>query len=426
MRVCVFIVLSALLASRLLAREISLEQAYDYALESDQSVRIAWFESRKADLAPASALTRLGPSLTGSTRLDTLSRGGSSSGRTDSGQSSITLSQPLFDATVFPAYERGKLQSQSTRLDYQSILREVLYGVTAAYYAVLQQERIVAVDKQTVDLAKENLDISEKRSNAGEVTRTDVLRATAALEGNRRTLIESESTLDLNRNRLANILNLDQSKGIEVVEPKETKESLPSFESLLGRAYQKREDLRVQELAIAQDEQRRREVKAGYIPKVSANVSALSGSSSGNGGKNDSSSWEATLSLQVPFFTGGQREIDLKTAQYQINQTRLNYEKFKKTVQEDVRTAWVNVRTLTETIKALQAQVVAADQGYKDLQNQYKAGTATSLDVLDSLKSLNFARKDLAVQTFAYQVALRRVEQVTGVFQEQRIKKVAP
>jgi outer membrane protein TolC len=332
----------------------------------------------------------------------------------------------LFDATVFPAYERGKLQSQSARLDYQSILREVLYGVTAAYYAVLQQERIVAVDKQTVDLAKENLDISEKRSNAGEVTRTDVLRATAALEGDRRTLIESESTLDLNRNRLANILNLDPAKGIEVVEPKETKESLPSFESLLGRAYQKREDLRVQELAIAQDEQRRREVKAGYIPKVSANVSALSGSSSGNGGKNDSSSWEATLSLQVPFFTGGQREIDLKTAQYQINQTRLNYEKFKKTVQEDVRTAWVNVRTLTETIKALQAQVVAADQGYKDLQNQYKAGTATSLDVLDSLKSLNFARKDLAVQTFAYQVALRKVEQVTGVFQEQRIKKVAP
>jgi len=81
------------------------------------------------------------------------------------------------------------------------------------------------------------------------------------------------------------------------------------------------------------------------------------------------------------------------------------------------------VRTLQQTLKALHAQVVAAEQGYHDLENQYRAGTATSVDVLTALNDLNNARKDLAVQTYGFQVALRNLEQVTGVFQESRVQR---
>jgi hypothetical protein len=36
---------------------------------------------------------------------------------------------------------------------------------------------------------------------------------------------------------------------------------------------------------------------------------------------------------------------------------------------------------------------------------------------------LNTARKDLALQTYGYQVALRDLEQVSGVFQEERVRR---
>src|SRR5213592_4797984 len=45
---------------------ITLEQAYDRALSTDQSIRIAYWEVRKANLLPWSALTRLGPQITAS------------------------------------------------------------------------------------------------------------------------------------------------------------------------------------------------------------------------------------------------------------------------------------------------------------------------------------------------------------------------
>jgi outer membrane protein TolC len=158
-------------------------------------------------------------------------------------------------------------------------------------------------------------------------------------------------------------------------------------------AYEHREDLRIKKIAIDQDIARRGEIVGEYGPKVVAQVDGDRGHESG-AGANSTYNWDAIVSVQVPIFTGGQREIDLKTASEQVNETRLAY-----------------------------AQVVAAEQGYHDLENQYRAGTATSVDVLSALNDLNTARKDLAFQTYGYQVALRDLEEVAGVFQEPRVQK---
>ena len=412
-------------------RVITLEDAYDLVARSDQSVQIAWLAARKADLEPQSALTRMGPQLIGSLSGDRLHRSVTSgtpattlNSRTGTGQAGITLDQPLLDMTVFPAYRRGKLVSKSTQLQYQALVRQVLFSVTTAYYGVLQQEQIVEVDRQAVELAKENVTVAEKRAKAGEVTRTDTLRATAAYQENKRALIESTSTLDLKRNTLANLLNRDPAQSLTVQEPGKSALGTPSFENLLAKAYARREDLQAQELVIQQDVERRNEIRAQYVPKISAQLSATSNSISNTAASDSSSnSWQAGISMSIPFMTGGQREIDMKTSAMQIQQTRLDYEKLRKSIQEEVKTAWVDVQTLQETIVALKAQVDAAERGYQDLQSQYKAGEAKSIDVLDALKSLNSARKDLAVQSYGYQVALRKLEQVSGVFQEQRVRK---
>src|SRR5205085_1390929 len=83
------------------------------------------------------------------------------------------------------------------------------------------------------------------------------------------------------------------------------------------------------------------------------------------------------VSVQVPIFTGGQREIDLLTANRQTEQTRLDRERTANTVAADAKQAWLTVRTLQQTIKAPHDQVVTPEQAYHELQNQYRAGTAT-------------------------------------------------
>jgi outer membrane protein TolC len=130
------------------------------------------------------------------------------------------------------------------------------------------------------------------------------------------------------------------------------------------------------------------------------------------------------VAVTVPIFTGGQREIDLVNSKYQIQEDKLDREKTAKTVESDVKQAWLNVKTLEGTLAALKVQVTSAEQSYHDLQSQYAAGAATAVDVLSGLNDLDASRRDLAIQSYQYEVALRNLEQVTGVFQEDRVHRV--
>ena len=429
---------------------ITLEQAYDKALATDQSIRIAYWEVRKANLLPWSALTRLGPQVTASggysrgeqfrsatvTETEVIpsaTPGGASTTRTNrverttrsaSGIADIGLSfqQPLIDLSVFPAYRAGKISTVIARLQHQYTVRGTLFGVVDAYYEVLKQQRLVDVNREGLRLAGQQFEFATARANVGEVTRADVLRATVVVEDARRTLVESENVLEFTKNTLRNILNLAPDAPLGLVEPPDYPSTLPPFETLLAQAYAEREDLRVRVLTIDQDIARRNEIIGDYGPRVVAQFDTGRNNISGTSASKNYD-WQAAVSVQVPIFTGGQREIDLMTANRQIEQTRLEREQTAKTVESEVKQAWLTVRTLQQTIKALKTQVVAAEQSYRDLEIQYRAGTATSVDVLSALNQLNTARKDLAVQMYDYQVALRNLEQSSGVFQQARVQR---
>lgn len=429
---------------------VTLEQAYDKALATDQSIRIAYWEVRKANLLPWSALARLGPQITASggysrgeqfrsatvTETEVIPSaiaGGVSTTRTNrverttrnaSGIADMGLSfqQPLVDLTVFPAYRAGKISTVIARLQHQYTVRGTLFGVVDAYYEVLKQQRLVDVNREGLRLAGQQLEFAQARADVGEVTRADVLRATVVLEEARRTLVESENVLEFARNTLRNILNLAPEAPLAVTEPPDYPSTLPAFEALLAQAYADREDLRVKVLTIDQDIARRNEIIGNYGPRVVAQFDTGRNNITGTSASSNYD-WQAAVSVQVPIFTGGQREIDLMTANRDIEQARLERERAAKEVESQVKQAWLTVRTLQQTLKALKTQVVAAEQSYHDLEIQYRAGTATSVDVLSALNQLNTARKDLAVQMYDYQVALRNLEQSSGVFQQARVQR---
>jgi outer membrane protein TolC len=419
---------------------ITLERAYDIALETDQSIRTAYWEVRKADLLPWGALAKIGPQINGSatyyrsetnTGTSVLER--SPTGlkafvdqnaltRAGYGQAGITAQQPLIDFTFFPSYRLAKLSKVATRLAHQFTIRETLYGVASAYYAVIKLQSLVNVNREALLLSEGQRDLAQKRMNVGEVTRTDVLRAQVIVETARQTLVQSEGALELNRNTLANILNLAPNTPFTVAEPPNYPTSLPAFQGLLSQAYGHREDLRVKEIAIDQDVARRGQVVGQFAPRIVAEFDSALAHASGTS-SSSTTDWQATVTVQVPIFNGGQRQVDLRTADYQIEETRLARELAAKGVESDVKQAWLNVRTFEQTLKAARVQVVAAEQSYHDLQIQYRAGTATSVDLLSALNDFNTARQNLTGQTYDYQVALRNLEVVSGAFQEQRVQR---
>ncbi|NBO33377.1 MAG: hypothetical protein EBV02_03275, partial [Actinobacteria bacterium] len=145
---------------------------------------------------------------TGANRGFTSSLGNVSGGALTSNQTSLNLTWPFLDFTLLPAYRRGKLITESTRLEYQAAIRQTLFSVASAFFEVLSQQQVVRVSEETLRLAEENLAVARKRADAGAVTRADVLRAQASAEENRRALIQAQNDLTVKRNVLGNLLDL--------------------------------------------------------------------------------------------------------------------------------------------------------------------------------------------------------------------------
>lgn len=412
-------------------RVITLEKAYDLTLASDQAIGIAYVALESAKLAPLAAYTKLLPQINGtgsingqsvrnSTNNNNSSSSGGSSTRPRYNDAGISIQQPVFDLSFFPAYRQGVAVREGARLTYRAQIRQILFGVAQAYYDVLSQQKLVEVDKEALRLTTEQYDLAQKQANVGVVTRSDVLRAQVVMESARRSLIQDTNTLESKRNVLANILNLPVGKAFEVKSPPDYPGELPSFSSALGKALTQREDLRSLDQSIQRDVEAHNQARAAYVPKVVASLDA---------GRNNefspkyANNWQANLSLNIPIFNGGQRELDLRTTALQIKTTKLQRDQLAKTVEQDVKDSWLNVKSLTESLAALRTQVAAAEQGYLDIKNQYTAGVSTSVDVLTALNDLNTARKDLAQQIYSLQVALRKLDQSKGSFQQERVNR---
>ena len=332
----------------------------------------------------------------------------------------LTITQTLIDFTFFPAYRLAKLTGVASRLQYRLTIRTVLFGVAKAYYEVLKQQKIVALDTETLGLAKQQLQLSQDQYDVGAVSKVDVLRGQSTLESARQALISDQNILALDRDVLANTLNLHgDSRDFDVAQPEDAAQKGVSFEDDLAQAYSNREDYKISSIAIDQNIEQRNVVIGEYGPTVSAEF-AQNWAEQTSSPRTDS--WDALVSVQVPFFTGGQREIDLRTAHHNIDEAKITLESTAKVVENDVRTTWLEVETLGETIESLKSQVVANEQNYKDLLNQYQAGAATSLDTQTALIQLVTSKTSLITQTYEYQVALRDLQRSIAAFQNKRVK----
>jgi len=254
------------------------------------------------------------------------------------------------------------------------------------------------------------------------VARIDVLRARSTVEGARNTLIQSQGALDTARDTLSNILNLGGKTNFTLAEPPVESDPGTPFEASLKNAYACREDYLVSAIGVDQQKALRGEVVAEYGPKIVAQASTQWARTNGDSDTRNHAE-VAALSVQMPFLTGGQREIDLITANQKISQARLNLEKTAKSIESEVKVAWINVETGREALKALTAEVEAATQNYTDLQAQYQAGASTSLDAQTALRDLNNSRTLLTNQIYNYQIALRDLQRAEAAFQRDHLAK---
>ncbi len=313
----------------------------------------------------------------------------------NSQQIGITLQQPLFDGfkTAY-GVKAAKAQVKAGRQNLLATEQQVLLDAVLAYMNVVRDAEIVRLRKVNVKVLRQQLRATRDRFNVGDVTRTDVSQARAALAGAQAQLAQAQAELANSRAAYEEVVG---HKPRNLRFPRRLPKTLPrSLRSALDIAARRNPQV----VAAAFGEQAARhavEVAFGdLLPKLNLQA-GLSYSRNKTEGSPASKTRDANiaLALDVPLYSGGYNHANVREARHKAEAASLQVAVARRAVQKSVVQAWYNLQAAKRLISAATAQVQAARLAYQGVLEEYKAGSRTTLDVLNARQALNNARVEL-------------------------------
>lgn len=309
----------------------------------------------------------------------------------NNGDVRISLSQPIFNG--FRTVEGTKAAEARVDAGRQTLLQteqEVLFSVVQAYMDVYAGRQLVALQRQNVTALRAQLRASQERFNVGEITRTDVEQSRASLAAAQTSLTNAQATL---AGDVAEYMRVIGNEPGKLNYPKITKlpKSLKAALQMAGETNPRILANAFVEIATQHDIGVER---SALLPQVSLDAeAALSKNLDEDTDANQSAT--AALSVRVPIYDGGLTYSRVRQAKQLASQQRIAVIEVARAVRQAVAASWNAYVGLTSIIRDARTQVSAAELALNGVQQEYQAGTRTTVDVLNAQRDIVVARTTL-------------------------------
>jgi outer membrane protein TolC len=322
----------------------------------------------------------------------------------------VSLSQTLFDQSVFTGLRAAKSTREFYQINNQLTEEQVIERVANNYYSVyVQRERLILLDSNFVNTSKVR-DIVKGQFDNGLAKKIDLDR-----------IIVKMSNIDTERQQIINQIQLQENAlKFYMGMPIETKIVIPqtAFE-VTPQALTEAPNTanRTEYLLLKKQEEllefQKTSVKAAYYPTLSlvAGYNYI-----GQGPEvplfakpADGVYWSdysaIGLNLKVPIFTGfgtrakvRQADVDIRTLQEDIKDTQLSLDL-------DYRNAKTQIENNIITIGNQKENMRLAGDILKNTKNNYLQGLASLTDLLDAENASLEAQNNYTRAVLAYKIA---------------------
>ena len=277
----------------------------------------------------------------------------------------------------------------------------LIASVASGYLSLQSDDELLALTRQTLGTREESLRLTRLKFDNGAASELDWRQAESLVEGARVTLAQLQRQRAQDENALVLLLGQPMPEQLpaavnlsELRMLAELPAGLPS-EVLIARP-----DVRQAEQSLLAANASIGAARAAFFPRISLTASAGTVSNQLSG-LFKSGSWAASvapLSLVLPVFDAGRNQANLESAQAAREVAVAQYEKAIQSAFREVADALAARATLSEQLRAQQAQTQAEAARYRLSELRYTNGVASFLDQLDAQRSL-FAAQQAVIQT---------------------------
>jgi outer membrane protein len=299
------------------------------------------------------------------------------------------------------------------RLNLLDAREALLLDVAQTYFNVLRAERSVVVLTNSLKVQDERVRYIVGRQQAGVARQLDVAQTQALQSQTRVTLINAENDVRNNRAALAFLLGFKELPN-PLVDTVAMPSEAPPLDAMEQLALEHRQDLLASQHAIEAARENVQVAFGQYYPSVALDVNAFL--------KRDStpsdSQWNALLQLNVPIFSAGIIEADVRDAWSRLRQTKYAESLLRRQVLENVETAYNDTLASVHRLSELQVQITAAAEAYRQADQSYTVGLATNLERLTAQDQLLSAQLQYASESYDRKLFFLTLLRETGTLSD--------
>jgi outer membrane protein len=306
----------------------------------------------------------------------------------------VTASETVFNGNrTVNSIRQAESQVFGAREQLRNTEQNTLLSALTAYMDVLEDTAILGLDRNNVDVLKEQLRETRDRFTVGEVTRTDVAQAEASLAGAQATALSAEATLQAAVARYRQFVG-DQPSSLAPVKPvarplpKALPEAIsisqiehPAISGSLHGVDAAQLQVKIAEGALYPTIGLSAGISNQYDVNGIPGFHLLSGQIMGQ--------------INIPIYQGGAEYAATRQAKESLSQQEIQTDSLRNQVRQAVVAAWGLNEAAVGVVRAARAAVSANEVALTGVREEAKVGQRTTLDVLNAQQALLSSRTTL-------------------------------
>ena len=294
--------------------------------------------------------------------------------------------------------------------------------VEKTYYALMLAKDSKRVIEENHATAKLNADIFQKKFELGAASEYDVLRANVAVTNLEPAILEAENSITALKLQLKLLMGMDVRQDFEPSQQLDEfkgemyarvmSNTLGADTTLANNTSLKSLDLQTDYLKKVLDVQ-----KMAWYPTLTGSASMM-WHSMNNGSPFSGLRWSRAsnvgLTLAFPIFQGGQRYYKQKQAEIAVDEMKWQRENLERSLHVQVATQNDVIAKNLKQIESNEGGVKMAEKANDIMQQSFKIGAATFIQLRDTEDALMAARLAYYQAIYNYLVAESDLEHVLG------------
>lgn len=309
-------------------------------------------------------------------------------------------------------YKQAKLGVKSSQLQLSLLKDNVSMTLVNAYLNILFNKENLKIANEQLTISLNQLDQITSQVEAGIKPRSDLLDAESTIASNRESIVNAENSLDLSLLSLSQTLQVSPKDfDIEEVQINLASASLAynSSGEILSYALDNRAEIKNAELIIENSDFGVKLAQSAFSPSLSFGAGLGSSYQHRQGALDVRSEfaqdpntgsvietivpngfneqldnnlgYNLGFNLSVPIFNGFKTKANVSKAKINREKSILNLEQAKQDITTTITQAYADAKAALKQYQASKFSVASLEESFKNIQNKFNFGAATSFEV---------------------------------------------